>query len=95
MLDLGLGSAHDDGNQYAFRSGVRRCPPEAAIVSTLSAKNLRCMVQSVQVLVQPELIVPLSRQLSASHYVNLLPLSRWTGLSVRLVKKPHLPNPMH
>jgi predicted nuclease of restriction endonuclease-like (RecB) superfamily len=38
------------------------------------AKNLRRMVQFAQVFVQPEIVATLSRQLSWSHFVNLLPL---------------------
>jgi isopentenyl diphosphate isomerase/L-lactate dehydrogenase-like FMN-dependent dehydrogenase len=38
------------------------------------AKNLRRMVQFAQVFAQPEIVATLSRQLSWSHFVNLLPL---------------------
>jgi predicted nuclease of restriction endonuclease-like (RecB) superfamily len=38
------------------------------------AKNLRRMVQFVQAFPQPEIVATLSRQLSWSHFVNLLPL---------------------
>ena len=38
------------------------------------AKNLRRMVQFAQVFPQPEIVATLSRQLSWSHFVNLLPL---------------------
>ncbi len=37
-------------------------------------KNLRRMVQFAQVFAQPEIVATLSRQLSWSHFVNLLPL---------------------
>jgi hypothetical protein len=48
--------------------------PIAAIVSTLSAKTSRHMVQLVLPLTQ--FVATLSRQLSWSHFVNLLPLKR-------------------
>ena len=38
------------------------------------AKNLRRMVQFAQVFAEPEIVATLSRQLSWSHFVNLLPL---------------------
>ena len=38
------------------------------------AKNLRRMVQFAQTFPQPEIVATLSRQLSWSHFVNLLPL---------------------
>ncbi|TXT40931.1 MAG: hypothetical protein FD135_833 [Comamonadaceae bacterium] len=38
------------------------------------AKNLRRMVQFAQTFTQPEIVATLSRQLSWSHFVNLLPL---------------------
>lgn len=38
------------------------------------AKNLRRMVQFAQAFPQPEIVATLSRQLSWSHFVNLLPL---------------------
>ena len=38
------------------------------------AKNLRRMVQFAQTFAQPEIVATLSRQLSWSHFVNLLPL---------------------
>jgi DUF1016 N-terminal domain len=38
------------------------------------AKNLRRMVQFAQAFSQPEIVATLSRQLSWSHFVNLLPL---------------------
>ena len=38
------------------------------------AKNLRRMVQFAQVFAQPEIVATLSRQLSWSHFVNLIPL---------------------
>jgi predicted nuclease of restriction endonuclease-like (RecB) superfamily len=43
------------------------------------AKNLRRMVQFAQTFPQPEIVATLSRQLSWSHFVNLLPLKTETA----------------
>ncbi len=43
------------------------------------AKNLRRMVQFAQAFPQPEIVATLSRQLSWSHFVNLLPLKTEAG----------------
>lgn len=59
------------GDQLINRVGDQLAPEFGR---GFEAKNLRRMVQFAQTFPQPEIVATLSRQLSWSHFVNLLPL---------------------
>jgi len=59
------------GDQLINRAGERLAQEFGR---GFEAKNLRRMVQFAQTFPQPEIVATLSRQLSWSHFVNLLPL---------------------
>ncbi len=88
LLDqLGQQLAQEFGRGFESRN-LRRmvkfaeCFPDAAIVSTLSAKSSRHKLQLVLTLTQ--FVATLSRHLSRSHFVNVLPLKGHRDTSFRI-----------